>query len=167
MILDSRHLKRKYRAYCPPHLLGSVVSGRSPARFILGATVLFYPTAIGWHPDEKRRHGGAQRGRVENSSTRTRNCERRLCCCRQPHRTRKSRTPQSAGIQFWGSSFIADPQGVILAEASTDKEEILIADVDLAHLEDIRRNWPFLRDRRIDAYCGVTSRYLAKETWKS
>ena len=65
-----------------------------------------------------------------------------------------------AGIEFWGSSFVADPQGVVLAEASADREEILLARVDLAHLEDIRRNWPFLRDRRIDAYSGLDRRFL-------
>ncbi len=65
-----------------------------------------------------------------------------------------------AGIEFWGSSFICDPQGQVLAEASADREEILFAEVDLARLEDIRRNWPFLRDRRIDAYGGITRRYL-------
>jgi N-carbamoylputrescine amidase len=64
-----------------------------------------------------------------------------------------------AGIEFWGSSFVADPQGVVIAEASTDREEILTAEIDLAHLEDIRRNWPFLRDRRIDAYQGLDRRF--------
>jgi len=65
-----------------------------------------------------------------------------------------------AGIEFWGTSFICDPQGVVLAEASVDREEILLADIDLAHLEDIRRNWPFFRDRRTDEYNGVTQRFL-------
>jgi N-carbamoylputrescine amidase len=63
------------------------------------------------------------------------------------------------GIEFWGSSFIADPQGIVLAEASPDREEILLAEVDLTHLEDVRRNWPFLRDRRIDAYGDFAKRY--------
>jgi N-carbamoylputrescine amidase len=67
------------------------------------------------------------------------------------------------GIEFWGSSFICDPQGAVLAEASPDREEILYAEVDPALLEDIRRNWPFLRDRRIDAYGGITSRYLDED----
>ena len=70
---------------------------------------------------------------------------------------------KAAGIEFWGSSFVADPQGVIVAEASVDKEETLIAEVDLERIEDVRRNWPFLRDRRIDSYGGITSRYLDEE----
>jgi N-carbamoylputrescine amidase len=66
----------------------------------------------------------------------------------------------AAGIEFWGSSFLADPFGVVLAEASADREEILIGDVDLARIEEVRRNWPFLRDRRVDAYGGIESRFL-------
>lgn len=65
-----------------------------------------------------------------------------------------------AGIEFWGNSFICDPQGVILAEGSSNKEEILIADIDLNRLENVRRNWPFLRDRRIDSYSEITKRYI-------
>jgi N-carbamoylputrescine amidase len=70
-----------------------------------------------------------------------------------------------AGIEFWGSSFIADPQGTVLAEASPGNEEILLAVVDTGHMEDVRRNWPFLRDRRIDAYGGITRRFLNDEPW--
>jgi len=70
-----------------------------------------------------------------------------------------------AGLEFWGSSFIADPFGVELAGGSIDKEEILVARVDLARLEDVRRNWPFLRDRRVDAYAGITHRYLDRASW--
>ena len=66
----------------------------------------------------------------------------------------------SAGIEFWGSSFICDPQGVVIAQASPNKEEILLAEIDPARIEYIRRNWPFLRDRRIDSYNGITDRYL-------
>ncbi len=66
----------------------------------------------------------------------------------------------SAGIEFWGSSFIADPQGIIIAEASIDKEEIVLAEIDLNRIEYIRRNWPFLRDRRIDAYAGIDQRFI-------
>jgi len=64
------------------------------------------------------------------------------------------------GLEFWGSSFVADPFGVVIAEGSTDKEEILVAKVDLARIEEVRRNWPFLRDRRIDAYSGIERRFL-------
>ena len=66
----------------------------------------------------------------------------------------------SAGIEFWGQSFICDPQGVLLAQASVDKEEILIAEVDPGRIEYIRRNWPFLRDRRIDSYGDITKRFI-------
>jgi N-carbamoylputrescine amidase len=65
-----------------------------------------------------------------------------------------------AGIEFWGSSFIAGPQGEILAQASHDKEEILMAEIDLVLMEDVRRNWPFLRDRRIDAYGDIVKRFI-------
>ena len=68
--------------------------------------------------------------------------------------------PGQAGIEFWGTSFLCDPQGQILAEASTDKEETLLAPIDPARIEEIRRGWPFLRDRRIDAYGDVTRRFL-------
>ncbi|PIW69397.1 MAG: acyltransferase, partial [Ignavibacteriales bacterium CG12_big_fil_rev_8_21_14_0_65_30_8] len=66
----------------------------------------------------------------------------------------------SDGIQFWGNSFISDPQGVIIAQASNDKEEILIGEINIDHLENVRRNWPFLRDRRIDAYSEITKRMI-------
>jgi N-carbamoylputrescine amidase len=72
----------------------------------------------------------------------------------------------SAGLEFWGSSFICDPFGVVLAEAPADREEILLAEIDLARIEDVRRNWPFLRDRRIDAYGGITSRFLDEDQWR-
>jgi N-carbamoylputrescine amidase len=67
-----------------------------------------------------------------------------------------------AGLEFWGQSFICDPFGVVVAEASHDREEILMGEVDLTKLEDVRRNWPFLRDRRIDAYTPITNRFLDK-----
>ena len=66
----------------------------------------------------------------------------------------------SAGIEFWGNSFIADPQGKIMAQASSDKEEALMAEVDLSRIEYIRQNWPFLRDRRVDAYDGIGERFI-------
>ena len=133
---------------------------------LLGASILFYPTAIGWHPYEKERHGAAQR-EAWKTVQRGHAIANGVYVAAVNRIGLEKSTPQSTGIEFWGSSFIADPQGVILAEASLDKEEVLVADVDVAHLEDIRRNWPFLRDRRIDAYAGITNRYLAKDTWKS
>jgi N-carbamoylputrescine amidase len=71
-----------------------------------------------------------------------------------------SPTDELGGLEFWGSSFVADPQGVIVAEAPTDEETILLAEVNPSRLEDVRRNWPFLRDRRIEAYDGLTRRFL-------
>lgn len=71
-----------------------------------------------------------------------------------------------AGIEFWGNSFVADPQGGLLARASADREQVLLAEVDPARIEDVRRNWPFLRDRRIDAYGGLTRRFLDQEPWQ-
>jgi N-carbamoylputrescine amidase len=131
---------------------------------LLGASILFFPTAIGWHPKEKAALGAAQRDSWQT-------IQRGHAIANGTYVAAVNRigmekpSANSAGIEFWGSSFIADPQGVMLAEASIDKEEILIAEVDLHHQEDIRRNWPFLRDRRIDAYGGITQRFLSNEHW--
>ena len=126
---------------------------------LLGASVLFYPTAIGWHPHEKAQFGKTQRDAWQTIQRghAIANGIYVAAVNRVGHEKLKS---DSAGIEFWGSSFVCDPQGVIVAEASSDKEEVLVAEVDLQHLEEIRRNWPFLRDRRIDAYQGITSRFL-------
>ena len=126
---------------------------------LLGANILFYPTAIGWHPHEKARFGKAQRDAWQTVQ-RGHAIANGIYLAAVNRIGHEKMNSGSAGIEFWGSSFISDPQGVIIAEASTDKEEILVAEIDLNHLEDIRRNWPFLRDRRIDAYQGITSRFL-------
>ncbi|MDP3581216.1 MAG: carbon-nitrogen hydrolase [Ignavibacteria bacterium] len=124
-----------------------------------GASVLFYPTAIGWHPAEKERYGKAQQDswitiqRAHAIANGVYVCSVNRIGFEQP-------VKEQAGIEFWGSSFICDPQGVVIAEASSNKEEIILAEVDLKHLETIRRNWPFLRDRRIDAYSDITKRFL-------
>ncbi len=124
-----------------------------------GAEVLFYPTAIGWHPKEKERFGKAQKDSWVT-------IQRSHAIANGVYVASANRVglekiiPGSDGIQFWGSSFICDPQGVVLTQASESKEEILLAEIDLKHLETIRRNWPFLRDRRIDAYEGITKRFL-------
>jgi len=124
-----------------------------------GATTLFYPTAIGWHPYEKEQYGKAQRDSwitIQRSHAIANGVY-----VASANRVGFEKTVETQpGLEFWGSSFICDPQGVMLAEASTDKEEILIAEVDLTHLEDIRRNWPFLRDRRVDAYGEITKRFI-------
>jgi len=124
-----------------------------------GASVLFYPTAIGWHPHEKAQHGPAQRSAWQTiqRSHAIANGVYVAVVNRVGHEREK---PGDPGLEFWGSSFLADPFGIVIAEASTDREEILIGEIDLARIEEVRRNWPFLRDRRIDAYAGVERRFL-------
>ena len=124
-----------------------------------GAEVLFYPTAIGWHPAEKERYGSAQKDSwitIQRSHA----IANGVYVASANRIGLEKPISDSDGIQFWGSSFICDPQGVFIAQASEDKEEILLAEVDLKHLETIRRNWPFLRDRRIDAYGDITKRFI-------
>ncbi len=129
-----------------------------------GACILFYPTAIGWHPAEKAENGAAQHDawRTVQRGHAVANGVYLAAVNRVGHEIPPGGSP---GIEFWGRSFLCDPQGVILAEASTNREEILIGEVDLTRLEDVRRNWPFLRDRRIDAYSGITRRFLNEEQW--
>ena len=127
-----------------------------------GASVVFYPTAIGWHPHEKAAHGAAQRDawRTVQRGHAIANGVYVAAVNRVGHELPPEGGP---GIEFWGSSFLSDPQGIVVAEASTDREEVLVGEVDLARIEDVRRNWPFLRDRRIDAYVGLDRRYLDEE----
>jgi N-carbamoylputrescine amidase len=124
-----------------------------------GAVVLFFPTAIGWHPHEKAEHGVPQRDawRTIQRGHAIANGVYVASVNRVGHEIPPEGGP---GLEFWGSSFVADPFGVVVAEASTDKEEILVAKVDLGRIEEVRRNWPFLRDRRIDAYGGIERRFL-------
>jgi N-carbamoylputrescine amidase len=124
-----------------------------------GAVILFYPTAIGWHPSEKAANGEAQRDswRTIQRGHAIANGIYVAAVNRVGH---ESPEEGGDGLEFWGTSFLCDPQGVVIAEASTNREEILYGEVDLAHLEDVRRNWPFLRDRRIDAYHGIEQRFL-------
>jgi len=124
-----------------------------------GAAVLFYPTAIGWHPREKEEDGQAQR-EAWKTVQRGHAIANGVYVAAVNRIGHEKPSAGGEGIEFWGSSFIADPQGIVLAEASPDREEILVAEADLARLEEVRRNWPFLRDRRIDAYGGITSRFL-------
>ncbi len=121
-----------------------------------GATVLFYPTAIGWHPSEKDEHGAAQ---VDAWQT----IQRAHAIANGVYVAAVNRVglegPPGSQLEFWGHSFIADPFGQVIAQASQTKEEILIAECDPRRQEEVRRNWPFLRDRRIDAYGAITSRW--------
>jgi N-carbamoylputrescine amidase len=123
-----------------------------------GAVILFYPTAIGWHPSEKAEHGAAQLDawRTVQRGHAIANGVYVAAVNRVGH---EKPADDGAGIEFWGHSFLCDPQGVVLAEAG-EGEETLLGEVDLARLEDVRRNWPFLRDRRIDAYIGLDRRFL-------
>jgi len=124
-----------------------------------GAAVLFYPTAIGWHPAEKAQYGPQQRSAWQTiqRSHAIANGVYVAVINRIGH---EKPEPSAPGLEFWGTSFLCDPFGVVIAEASTDKEEILVGDVDLARMEEVRRGWPFLRDRRIDAYAGIDRRFL-------
>jgi N-carbamoylputrescine amidase len=129
-----------------------------------GATILFYPTAIGWHPDEKVEFGGAQHDawRTIQRGHAIANGVYVAVANRVGHETGNIRgnSAPGKGLEFWGGSFFCDPFGRVLTEASHNKEEILLGEVDLRLLEDTRRNWPFLRDRRIDSYASITSRMI-------
>jgi N-carbamoylputrescine amidase len=133
---------------------------------LAGASVLFYPTAIGWHPDEKKQYGAAQRDawRTVQRGHAIANGVYVAAVNRIGHE--KSASTTGKGIEFWGSSFIADPFGVMIAEASSDREETIYGDIDLGRIEEVRRNWPFLRDRRIDAYGGIERRHLDDQSWE-
>ncbi len=124
---------------------------------LAGADVLFYPTAIGWHPREK-----AEWGEKQASAWQT--IQRAHAIANGVYVAAVNRVGHegdpAGGIEFWGGSLVADPFGVVLAEASRTEEEILVVECDRAHQETVRRNWPFLRDRRIDAYAPITRRFL-------
>jgi N-carbamoylputrescine amidase len=122
-----------------------------------GAQILFYPTAIGWHPGEKKKYGERQHNSwetIQRSHAIANGCYVAVAN-RIGHEKLAGR-----GIEFWGQSFVAGTSGEILAKASATKEEILIVPVDLAAVDDTRTHWPFLRDRRIDAYDNVTKRFV-------
>ena len=122
-----------------------------------GAQILFYPTAIGWHPSEK-----AEFGKQQHDSWRT--IQRSHAIANGIYVASVNRVgyegPPEKGIEFWGGSFVCDTHGQIMAEASHDAEEILVVECDPRTIEDTRRNWPFLRDRRIDAYGPILSRVI-------
>ena len=126
---------------------------------LCGAQIVFYPTAIGWLPAEKREHGEAQRDawRTVQRGHAIANGLYVAAVNRVGHERPRA---GGDGIEFWGSSFVADPQGVVLAEGSADQEEILYATVDPGRVESIRREWPFLSDRRVDAYGPITHRFM-------
>jgi len=129
-----------------------------------GAHILFYPTAIGWHPAEKAEFGKAQHDawRTIQRAHAIANGVYVAVVNRVGFETGniRGKSAPGAGLEFWGGSFWCDPFGRVIAEASQEKEEILIGEVDLRVLEDVRRNWPFLRDRRIDSYAPITNRLI-------
>jgi N-carbamoylputrescine amidase len=129
-----------------------------------GAEVLFYPTAIGWHPAEKDEFGAAQyeAWQTVQRAHAIANGVYVAGVNRVGHEQGDIRgnRAEGLGLEFWGGSFLADPFGRIIARASHDAEEILLGEIDLGLIEDTRRNWPFLRDRRIDAYQPITQRFL-------
>ncbi len=124
-----------------------------------GAAVIFYPTAIGWHPHEKEASGAAQRDAWR--TIQRGHAIANGCYVAAVNRVGHEPGPAGqAGLQFWGTSFLCDPFGVVIAEASVEEEEILVGEIELARIEEVRRGWPFLRDRRIDAYAGIDKRFL-------
>ena len=138
-----------------------------------GAETLFYPTAIGWHPSEKAEFGERQYDAWQTIQRAHAIANGVYVCSVNRvghehgdvnHEGKSMPGPgdhtSASGLEFWGGSFIADPFGRVLVQASHDKEEILYADLDPAEVETTRQHWPFLRDRRIDAYGGITKRFL-------
>jgi N-carbamoylputrescine amidase len=124
---------------------------------LAGADVLFYPTAIGWHPSEKSELGARQLSAWQT-------IQRSHAIANGVYVAAVNRVghegPTDTGLEFWGASFVCDPFGVVVAEAPADAETVLVVECDRRYQEDVRRNWPFLRDRRIDAYGAITQRLL-------
>ncbi|MBX9628034.1 MAG: carbon-nitrogen hydrolase [Gemmataceae bacterium] len=120
-----------------------------------GAEVIFYPTAIGWHPREKAEYGEAQHSAWETSM-------RGHAIANGTYVAAVNRVGHEVlvgdGLEFWGGSFVSDPFGRVVAKASPDREEVLVVACDRKKMEDVRRNWPFFRDRRIDAYANIVKR---------
>jgi N-carbamoylputrescine amidase len=130
-----------------------------------GANTIFYPTAIGWHPAEKAEFGAAQHDawRTIQRAHSIANGVFVAVVNRVGHENGNVRgnvAPAGQGLEFWGGSFLSDAFGRVLIEGSHDQEEILIGEVNLKELEEVRRNWPFLRDRRIESYSGITQRFI-------
>jgi N-carbamoylputrescine amidase len=122
-----------------------------------GANVLFYPTAIGWHPSEKEQYGEAQLDAW-------RTIQRAHAIANGVFVAAVNRTgyegSEESGLEFWGNSFVADPFGRVLSQAGASEEKVLVVECDPKQMDEVRRNWPFLRDRRIDAYAAITQRWL-------
>jgi len=130
-----------------------------------GAEILFYPTAIGWHPSEKQRFGAAQHRSWELIQ-----CSHAVangCFVVSVNRTGHEGAAEGGGgggIDFWGQSFVADPSGTVLWRGPADRPETHVVEIDLEQIDEVRTHWPFLRDRRIDAYGDITRRYIDEST---
>jgi len=123
-----------------------------------GAEILFYPTAIGWHPSEKKEYGVNQHGAWE--TIQRSHAVANGCYVAAINRIGLEQPIGGDGLEFWGQSFVAGTSGQILAKASVDKEEVLIVPIELGKVDVTRTHWPFLRDRRIDAYGDLTKRFI-------
>lgn len=127
-----------------------------------GAQILFYPTAIGWHPSEREQYGTQQHGAWEVSQRA--HAVANGCFVVSVNRTGFEPAPDGTGpedgIKFWGQSFVVAPDGSIVQRASTDNEEVFVVELDLTMIGEIRHGWPFFRDRRIDAYGEMTRRFI-------
>lgn len=120
---------------------------------LAGAEIIYYPTAIGWHPSEKAEYGASQHSAWETMM-------RSHAIANGVFVVAVNRVGSEGNIEFWGGSFVADPNGNVLARASHDREETLVVECNLDKIDVVRTHWPFLRDRRIDAYGDLTKRYL-------
>ncbi len=123
-----------------------------------GAQILFYPTAIGWHPAEKEQYGERQHSSWE--TIQRGHAIANGCYVAAPNRVGHEAPDGGPGLEFWGRSFVADPSGTLIAKASTSDEEILVTELDLEALDTQRTHWPFLRDRRIETYGDLQKRFL-------
>jgi N-carbamoylputrescine amidase len=123
-----------------------------------GAEILLYPTAIGWHPEEKASHGADQHSAWE--TVQRSHAIANGCFVLAVNRVGFEPDPRGGGIEFWGQSFLAAPDGRVLLRAPADREAVLVAEIDLEQIDRVRVGWPFFRDRRIDAYGDLTERFL-------
>jgi N-carbamoylputrescine amidase len=122
-----------------------------------GAEVLLYPTAIGWHPEEKATHGASQHAAWE--TVQRSHAIANGCFVLAVNRVGFEPDPRGGGIEFWGQSFLVAPDGSILVRAPSDREAVIVTEIDLAQIDRSRVGWPFFRDRRIDAYGDITKRF--------
>ena len=120
--------------------------------------MLFYPTAIGWHPSEKKQYGANQKAAWQLAQRA--HALANGCYVCGVNRIGHEAPAGGDGLEFWGGTFVAAPNGTIIAEAPADKETVLVVDLDRRFMDTQRTHWPFLRDRRIDAYQGIEKRFI-------